>query len=1083
MNMNDLISKAVLLDIETTKNGKIRHIGAVFNDQIFENKGRAHSKAILDQLDDIAKKADFVLGHNLLGHDFPILKATVPHLHLLKKPVIDTLYLSPLAFPQNPYHRLVKDYKLVRSSLNDPIADAKLSASLFSDQWESFSAMGTNIPPILDFYRFCFEDSLFNGFQGKGLAAVFSALDAKGFRSIETGLDCFIEQTTNIVCEYAVIEVVPQILNDHIRRPAVAYCLAWLQVSGSNSVLPPWVRHRFPEVAAILKQLKEKPCGHKTCQYCHENQNPELHLERFFGFTSFREKPATIDGKSLQKGIVVDGMNNRSMMAILPTGGGKSLCYQLPALIRHLRRGLLTVVITPLQALMKDQVDNLVKNTGTPFAEAIYGLQTAPERGSVMERVRLGDIAILYISPEQLRSRSVRSVLRQREIGCWVFDEVHCLSKWGHDFRPDYLYAARFIREFAGEQNQAVPAVCGFTATAKIDVIEEIITHFRDELSMDLKLFAGGIERENLVFEVIPVTAAEKYERAFEILTQHLTGNESASAVVYARTRKGTEEIRDFLRHQGMIVEAFHGGLDAKEKREIIEDFVEGKTPIICATNAFGMGIDKENIRLVLHFEMPGSLENYIQEAGRAGRDQKPALCVLFYDPEDAQSQFSLGAMSEVSKREIERILRALRRTKRNSVGEIVITSDELLRDEELADLYEKKQELRDTKVKTSIAWLERSGFLRRNQNLTDVFQGKPLIQTIDEAKEITSRLNLSPSVGRLWLNILQLLFNSPQDRGLSADSIAEKVFPDRQQLQRIEKASGLTPAQMVIHALHDMADAHLLDSGIMLSAIFQPRGKNNAKTIIRTAIDLENRVLSLMQEEDSSADDGSWVELNVRRLNQKLKNEGFKTNPHVIRRLIKGISLDGKGLAASLGSLELRQISRDRYNVRLQRTWKVIKKTVALRQNVAYVILEGLIKKAVKILKKAGQEGGYVNLSFSSTELSNAIRSDIVLRAEVKKILPAIDRALMFLHEQKAITLQGGMAVLRQAMTIRIEPGAKGRRYTIGDFKPLSIHYREKRFQVHVMMEFAQLGIDIIAKSLLLVLDYFSLSRIKFIT
>ena len=1082
MVIKELLRRTLLIDLETTRSGRIRHVGAIINDQIFEKKSYSHTKESLKQLDILSEKADFVLGHNLLGHDFPILQTVAPDLKILQKPVIDTLYLSPLAFPQNPYHKLVKDYKLVRSSVNDPVSDARLAATIFEDQIESFQSKWKKKPAELDFFKFCFEKSVFNGFSSQGLTSVFNALGAKGFGSIDSALECFIDFTTDRVCKNAAYNVVPDLLKDQSKRPALAYCLAWLQVSGSNSVLPPWVRHRFPVISQILKILRDESCGKADCLYCQESHNPDQNLKRFFGFPSFREKPKDINGKSLQRAVVSHSMKDLPLIAILPTGGGKSICYQLPGLIRHWRRGLLTVVISPLQALMKDQVDNLVKNTGTPFAEAIYGMLTPPERGEVLERVRLGDVAILYLAPEQLRSRSVRSVLKQREIGCWVFDEAHCLSKWGHDFRPDYLYAARFIREFSADNKQSLPPICGYTATAKLDVIDELTSHFRDQLDQELELFAGGVERENLVFEILPVSTAEKFEQATNLLKELISTEKSGSAVVYAATRKKTEEIRDYLQHQGIEVEAFHGGLESHEKKDIIEDFVSGRLQVISATNAFGMGVDKGNIRLVLHFDMPGSLENYIQEAGRAGRDQKPARCVLLYDPEDANFQFGLGALSEVKKREIERILRALRRVKRNNDGEIVITSDELLRDEELSDLFDSKQEFRDTKVKTAISWLERSGFLRRNQNLTEVFQGKPLVQTIEEAKELIESFSLAPFTARLWLNILRLLFNNSKERGLSADSIAEGLFQDKEQLRQMEKTTGLKPAQIVLSALHDMAEARLLDRGIMLSAILRPKGKNNAMKVLNSITEIERHLLSIMREHDPDADSGSWVELSVRRLNQQLKNEGFDTSPFLIQSLIKGLSYDGKGLAASLGSLELKHIGRDRYQVRLQRSWDSIEKTVFLRHNVANTILKELIGQAQKQIGESGFTGGDVNISFSSNSLADAIKFDITLSAEVKRILPAIDRALMFLHENKAIHLQGGMAVLRQAMTIQLEPSAKGRRYTLGDFKPLSVHYREKRFQVHVMDEYATLGLEKIASALALVLDYFYLGRIKFI-
>ena len=245
----------------------------------------------------------------------------------------------------------------------------------------------------------------------------------------------------------------------------------------------------------------------------------------------------------------------------------------------------------------------------------------------------------------------------------------------------------------------------------------------------------------------------------------------------------------------------------------------------------------------------------------------------------------------------------------------------------------------------------------------------------------------------------------------------------------------------------------------------------------------LEERLLALMQAEDPDADDGGWVELDVRRVAQRLKSEGSEATPLVIRALIKGLSLDGKGLAAGPGSLELQHLGRNLYQVRLQRKWGAIKKTARLRREISYVILKALVEKAERALTESGGESeGDVTLSFSSNDLSAVVLSDITLRPEIKKPLAAIDRALMFMHEHKAITLQGGLAIMRQAMTIRLETGDRTRRYTMGDFKPLSVHYREKRFQVHVMMEYAELALDKIARALSLVLDYFSLGRIKLV-
>jgi len=1082
--LSELLNRVLLLDLETTRSGRVRHIGAVLGGNVFEKKERAGSAATLKQFDKFADGVDFVLGHNLLGHDFPILKSSSPSLRILRKPVIDTLYLSPIAFPQNPYHRLVKDYKLVKATINNPVEDAKLAASVFVDQWGSFRRFSEETPELIDFYRYSFQGSVFNGFSGNGLSSVFAMMNSEALDNLPEALECFARLASGKVCIDAVNKTIPDLLTDDTKRPAAAFCLAWLQVAGGNSVLPPWVRYRFPVISAIIQALREVPCGNDQCEYCQENHDPESQLEKLFGYPSFRESPEAEDGQSLQRAIVLACLGNHPTLGILPTGGGKSLCYQLPALVRYWRRGTLTVVISPLQALMKDQVDNLVKKTGTLFAESVSGLQTPPERGEVYERVRLGDTAILYISPEQLRSVGVRNVLKQREIGSWVFDEAHCLSKWGHDFRPDYLYAARFIREFAKDQEQPVPPIGCFTATAKTSVIEEISTHFRKELDQELKLFTGGIERQNLSFEVTPLARAEKLERTYDIIQEHFdTSKDPGGIIVYAATRDGTEEVRDFLNHQGMIAEAFHARINPKEKREIIDAFVAGSIPVISATNAFGMGIDKENIRLVIHYNMPGSLENYIQEAGRAGRDLKPARCILLYDEEDAKLQFRMGSMSEVRRKEIARTLRALRRKKKNENGEIIVTSDELIRDEDWPEMKSLEPEFRDTRIRASVAWLERAGFLQRNQNYTEVFQGKPLVNSLEDADSIIARLNILPQTKNLWFSILKQIINSPEDHGMRADELAEALFPEKELIQELERKTGQTVAQVVISALHDMSDAGLIEKGLMLSAIFRPKGKNNAPKIFQIVCEIENKLISLLQVEDPDAENGDWVELDIRRLNQKIINEGYQTSPDILRLLVKGISYDGKGFAASAGSFEIGHIDRNRYQVRLRRSWQDIRRTIFLRQNVAGVILRKLIESAKKQAAGTGSEfSGDVKLAFTSDELSAAIKSDLTLSVEVKKVLPAIERALMFLHEQHVIELQGGLAVLRQAMTLRLAKTARGRYFNKGDYKPLEIHYREKRLQVHVMMHYAALALEKVARALTLVLDYFAMGRVKFI-
>ena len=1068
----------LLLDLEAAKD-RIYRVGAVLDGRIFRKEGKLSTRDDLRALDEFSGHARGVLGHNILDHDLPILARLQPDLKLLNKPVIDTLFLSPLAFPENPYHRLVKDYKLVRDAVNDPVADAGLAASVFFDQWESFRRMAASgRGEILSFYRFCFEGEAGpEALSFEGTAAIFAALGAPGI-SLDQARELAEQLISPLVCRSAFVDHLLPAFEHPAMRPALSYILAWLLVAGSNSVLPPWVSRRFPEVKRLLQFLRATPCADDDCSYCQENFRPVGQLERYFGFAGFRPTPATEAGGSLQEAIVSAGMQDRPHLAILPTGGGKSLCYQLPALSRYYRLGLLTIVISPLQALMKDQVDNLAELTGTPYAAAINGLLTPPERGEVLYRVRLGDVAILYVAPEQLRNRSFREVIGLRHIGAWVIDEAHCLSKWGHDFRPDYLYVGRFIREFAAYRNEPFPPVACFTATAKADVKSEILDYFRRELGQELELFEAGVERENLRFEVRAVNRPEKISAIHEILAERLASDLNGGAIVYTATRLGAERIAEYLKDQGWLCEAFHAGLNAAAKRTIQEHFISGALQVIAATNAFGMGIDKKNIRLVLHADISGSLESYLQEAGRAGRDLRNAECVLLYDENDIETQFRLGSASQLSRKDIAQILRGIRRASRNRGDEIIITSGELLRDEEVETSFDLEDRQAETKVKTAIAWLERTQFLERNENHTRVFQGKLLVKNLAEATKKLAHLNLSATQRGYWLAILQAMINAESDDALNADRLAELAgVPDPKPLDDESERRPETASQHVIRILHQMADAGLIEKGVLLTAFVRHKVKNQSRQILKQVCNLEEDMLKLLREEAPDAEALGWVPLSLRVLNQRLKGLGHETNPEVLGQILKSLSLDGKGFAASHGSLQYRYQYQDQCRVKLLRSWEALVETSKKRRGIATHLLETILAR----IDPEQPPSAELLVSFSTNDLANALRSHLFL-SQIKDPLAAIDRGLMFLHEQKAIILQQGLAVFRQAMSIRILPQGPRRQYTNTDYEPLAQHYKERTFQIHVMNEYARLGLRAISRALELVLAYFTMEKTAFI-
>jgi ATP-dependent DNA helicase RecQ len=1070
-----LMDRALMLDLEVSHGGKILKLGAVLEHQHLARSGNSPFETVCNELDRLAAGADCVLGHNLVRHDLPVLRERAPDLPLLRLPVIDTLVLSPICFPENPYHRLVKNYKLVRESINDPVADAHQAALLFKDEFQALDGLRQTERRLFEVLHYLLappdaeRDPLSNG-----MALVFRALDAT-----RPARDRVLDLCRELIPQWgcASVPVDESLVQTQSGRLALAYTLAWLRVAGSNSVLPPWVRLEHPLTGEIIKRLRETPCQSAECAYCRRVHNSTAQLRAFFELDGFRPTPQTSTGDSLQQAIVEAGMANDSLLAILPTGGGKSLCYQLPALVRNYRRGVLTIVLSPLQALMKDQVDGLVRRTGTPFAAALYGLLTAPERSDVLRKIRLGDIALLYVSPEQLRNRSFSEAIAQREIGCWVFDEAHCLSKWGHDFRPDYLYAGRFIREFSKKQGVEIPAIACFTATAKQDVREEILAFFKAETGRELKLFAGSVERENLCFEVQTIEESNKLERVHELLSDRLPEGHPGSAIVFRATRHETELTAQYLCGHGWKAAHFHAGLTPPEKKRIQDEFLGGDTKVICATNAFGMGIDKEDVRLVIHADTPGSLENYLQEAGRAGRDGRKAECVLLYADQDSERQFRMEAFSELSRRDIAQILWSLRKAARGDKQEIVITAGEILRDEELQIDVDLQDRMADTKIRAAVSWLERANLLQRDENVTNVFQARPMVKDLEEARAKMAGLNLSATEQSLWLAILREIFNSRPTESLTVDQLA--LLPEFTSYAKGNPAASANPefvSAKILKVLGSMTGAELMKRDMRLTAFVRHKVVDHSRLRLDRILETDRKLVDVLALEEP--DPEGWMPLSLRLLNQRLRREGCDSSTDIVRSLLRSLSEDGRGFAGANGSIDLRYLARDSYRVKVRRNWTTISALADKRRRLASLVLNTLL---AKIPSDAPPRADFL-LEFHFEELHQAIERDLVLRAETTDLDAAIERALMFLHEQRVITLQHGLAVFRSAMTIRFRPEARGEKYKTSDYQPLEHHYKERILQVHVMSEYARLGLERIQAALELVLAYFTLAKDEFL-
>ena len=1015
-------SRYAFVDVEVgLKDKRIHDIGILRWDGAKYHS--ADKRAAISFLEDV----DFVCGHNVIHHDMKYLLGD----EVQRWQLVDTLYVSPLLFPERPYHHLLKDDKLMNEQMNNPVNDCEKACDLLMDEIAKWKAL-----PVAQ--RFIYATLLHDVMEFAGFLAMVDAEvcdETTLVEHIHTAYD-------GRICRHADLAAIIE------QQPVeLAFALALISTTERNSITPPWVLHNYPNVENVVHRLRHTRCA-EGCDYCRKYLDAHYNLKYFFGYDQFR----TYEGEPLQENAVKAAVDSKSLLAIFPTGGGKSLTFQLPALMEARSVHGITVVISPLQSLMKDQVDNLAER-GITDAVTINGLLDPISRSLAIERVQSGDASLLYIAPEMLRSKTIEKILMARHVVRFVVDEAHCFSSWGQDFRVDYLYIGKFISEYQKRKQlqRPIPVSC-FTATAKQKVVQDICDYFKQTLNLDLQLFASSASRTNLRYSVIHAeTDEDKYMKLRSLIAES-----DCPTIVYVSRTKRTKMLAEKLTRDGYKALPFNGRMDSDEKIANQEAFMSDNVRIIVATSAFGMGVDKSDVGLVVHYDISDSLENYVQEAGRAGRNPHlQAKCFVLYNDNDLDKHFILLNQTKLSISEIQQVWKAVKDMTRQRM-QTCCSALEIARkagwDDSVTDI--------ETRVRTAIAALEQAGYLERGNNVPHVYATGITVKSMDEArKRITSSLLFHNEEVEKAVRIIKSLI-SQKHIAKAQDAEAES------RVDYLADILGLTKSE-VVSAVERMRQEGILADTKDVSAYLHDTGEseNRSRLLLRRFTRLERYILDHIT-------DGA-LRISCKQLTDDAQKDGITTATEKdIRTLLYFLTIKGYTRKKEDAAHNIELIRQADMQSTIRRFEK--------RLNICTFAVEWLYRQAQNTTLEESKKNG---VQFSVVELLNDLKAQGQNFFEPLDDLQLedVEESLLYLSKIGALKLEGGFLVLYNAMNIRRLKDNK-LRYKQEDYRMLNEFYRQKIQQVHIVGEYANLMVRDYDAALQYVHDYFQMDYKAFV-
>ncbi len=892
----------VFIDSElSVSEKKVMDLGAVK-----EDGAQFHSPSIRDFSAFIAGSA-FLCGHNIVRHDLfylrPLLDAP------LSARAIDTLYLSPLLFPERPYHALLKDDKLQTDELNNPLNDAEKARKLFYDEVNAFSELSVRRKEIYYGLLNPYEE-----FQGFFAFMKYKPLFSAPERAIR-------REFSGMICEHADLRALAATWPVEL-----AYALALIGCGDYHSVTPPWLMKNYPGIEYVMKALRGRPCQ-AGCPYCREAFGLHRKLKEFFGFSRFR----SYGGEPLQERAVRAAVEGKSLLAVFPTGGGKSVTFQLPALMAGQTEHGLTVVISPLQSLMKDQVDNLSEH-GLVDAVTVNGLLSPVERAEALERVANGLATIFYISPEQLRSRTIEKLL-------------------------------------------------------------------------------------------------------------------------LSRTRR-SRQLAEKLTSDGFPARPYNGKMDPANQ----DAFIRGEVNIIVATSAFGMGVDKKDVGLVVHYDISDSLENYIQEAGRAGRDSSiTAECFVLFQDNDLDKHFILLNQTKLSISEIQQVWKAMKDLTRNRAT-VCCSPLEIARqagwDDSGSDM--------ETRVKTAVAALENAGYVKRGWNVPHIYADSILAKNMEEAARRIDRSEFFSAGQKVQAKRIIKSLISSRSVAAAGNDLAESRVDYLADILGIAKRDVIDCVNLM------RQDGLLADSMDMSAYIYKQDTQNRSMLTLERFAKLERFLLGQI--------DGQECAFALKELNEAALDSGI---PHAsvrnIRTILYYLAIKGYIAKRENGASQHVEITplmeRDKLLGKFER-----------RIELCRFILDRLYALSAQAEEtETMSDRALVQFSLVGLYQEYCARPELPLSG-TETALADMEEALLYLSKTGAMRLEGGFLVLYNGMEVKRLILDNKIRYKQEDYKTLNEYYKQKIQQIHIVGEYANLMVKDYSAALQFVQDYFQMDFKKFI-